>query len=362
MSKEKITEYLETRDILSGVGGEDSPVRMARSSHILTVESMFKDLVIKGMSEFAPHIAESFKRGFGVKEDKFLADLTLVIGKHLEFPISTVADGSIKQLLLLAQQCVKQIKANMELVEKGDLSYGQALELITQFDQIVQQGSSVASADSVTHSYIASIPSENMQKALSAQSSLVSSAPIRLDFGAAECKDNVGKLAVEEQRLKELEKQSRQQLELEEERRAAEELHRKEIEEDGLKAEADRIDEEQRLKELEQQSRQQLVNKSKAESLEKLPIEVDENESYADVSKLGKIVQLNDSPKSPHYGSIQQYEQDSYQSVTINISSAMAVDERTSLLQGIESHQPDSSVPVVGEDSSCCCCNCCGIM
>jgi hypothetical protein len=116
---------------------------------------------------------------------------------------------------------------------------------------------------------------------------LVSSAPIRLDFGAAECKDNVGKLAVEEQRLKELEKQSRQQLELEEERRAAEELHRKEIEEDGLKAEADRIDEEQRLKELEQQSRQQLVNKSKAESLEKLPIEVDENEYYADVSKLG---------------------------------------------------------------------------
>jgi hypothetical protein len=134
-------------------------------------EQMFIGLVIQGIKEFAPYLVESFAKGYGVKPNLFLSDLTGLIGGKLS-DISTVGSPPIEEI---AKACVEQIKLNAGRYAGQEIPVDVAMQVVAHFDQQVKtMSASVAGLGK--HSYAESIATDVMSQVVRMQESAASSA------------------------------------------------------------------------------------------------------------------------------------------------------------------------------------------
>jgi len=140
----------------------DSPTKNAiAGSDIKLAEDMFLRLVLYGIKEFAPYLAESFENGYGVNRDQFLADLTKLIGHKLGNEIEDIGRFSVI-IQEVAHECVEQIRQNIERGVGREISYEEAVRCAMIFDAQVRE--IYASRGAAEHSYIGMILSDSMQE------------------------------------------------------------------------------------------------------------------------------------------------------------------------------------------------------
>ena len=234
-----IEEFQENR---RDEGPQDSPARRSlTASDKNIVEQMFIGLVIEGIADFAPYLARSFAQGYGVKQNEFLSNLTGSIGKKLNND-NTIEKSPIEEI---AQECVKQIKANAEIYGSKEIPLKEVLQVVVQFDAQVKK-MSAEMVEAPGSSYIESINTVIMRQV--AQDSVK-----KLEFEEKEessLDDTQNEQRTEQQRLKELEEEQQRQKELAEQQRL------KTLEEEQQRQKE--LAEQQRLKELEEEQQHSL--------------------------------------------------------------------------------------------------------
>ena len=224
----------------------DSPIKISiTGSDTKLVEDMFLRLVLVGIKEFAPYLADSFEHGYGVKKDQFLADLIKLIGHKLGSEIEDISNFSVI-IQELAIVCVEQIRQNIKKIDNIEISYEEAIRCGRVLDEQVKI---ISQKSGETHSYYNSIPSVSLHE-------IVDTINI-LDLDVSNNELSQSHIVVmQQEKFEELQKL--EQLSKLEEQKKIEELKQKELEELQKLEQLNKLEEQRKIEELKQKELQNL--------------------------------------------------------------------------------------------------------
>ncbi len=108
--------------------------------------------IVFGKERATELLAQSFINGYGIpKGNDYLIKLTIKIGINLgdSYCTSLSSSYNFNNVATLANQLVKEIKLNTEILEREEINWGQAFIAAEQFDKIVKNSSDISYFDYV---------------------------------------------------------------------------------------------------------------------------------------------------------------------------------------------------------------------